>query len=167
MRTSRIALILSLCSTFLSTTISAEPVVSEIPGLTVEDPFPRGCVDCHIERPEERMDVRISTRMRAWSERVEAKVLERVQAIMTGTVKLSGRHPRLSEQTYRNIPATCMQCHSATQRTVPRMGPMLHALHLIGGQENHFLTLFGGECTHCHKFEADSGTWSIPSGPED
>jgi len=166
MQTSRIALFLSLCSIFVSTMTWAEPVVPEIPGLTVEDPFPRGCVDCHIDRPEAQMDVRISTRMRTWSEQVEAKVLERVQAIMTGTAKLSGRHPRLSEESYQDIPANCMQCHSAAQNSVPRMGPMLHALHLIGAQENHFFTLFGGECTHCHKFEANTGTWSIPSGPE-
>jgi len=28
------------------------------------------------------------------------------------------------------------------------------------------MTLFQGECTHCHKLDAMTGKWSMPSGPE-
>jgi len=43
---------------------------------------------------------------------------------------------------------------------------MLHALHLTGGKDNHFLTIFQGGCTNCHKFDAASARWTVPSGPE-
>ncbi len=29
---------------------------------------------------------------------------------------------------------------------------MRHVIHLAGGNENRFLTLFQGGCTHCHEF---------------
>jgi hypothetical protein len=38
----------------------------QIPGVTAPDQFPRGCVDCHVNRPDLKMDVRISTIMRQW-----------------------------------------------------------------------------------------------------
>lgn len=162
----RIAPILPLAFVLFVPAALGESHVPEIPGLTVEDPFPRGCVDCHIDRPEEKMDVRISTQIRTWSERVDTEVLERVRTITADTVELSGRHPLLPAQSYEDIPASCMECHDGTRQGIPRMGPMLHALHLVGGQENHFLTVFGGECTYCHKFDADTGNWSILSAPE-
>lgn len=40
------------------------PVLRPIPGITAEDPFPRGCVDCHVNMPDRNMDVRLSTLMR-------------------------------------------------------------------------------------------------------
>jgi hypothetical protein len=43
---------------------------------------------------------------------------------------------------------------------------MAHPVHLTGGDENHFMTLFQGECTHCHKLDRATGAWSIPSAPE-
>lgn len=157
---------LSLCTMLLSTPVAAEPPLPEIPGITVADPFPDACVDCHVDRPEEGMDVRISTQMHEWHENVDAKVMGRVRAVVRDTVELSGQHPQLSAQSYEDIPASCMDCHAGRNKGVPAMGPMLHALHLMGGRENHFLTLFGGQCTHCHKFDADTGVWSIPSRSE-
>jgi len=37
-----------------------------IPGLTAEDKFPNGCVDCHIKMPDINQDERISTLMSKW-----------------------------------------------------------------------------------------------------
>jgi hypothetical protein len=47
----------------------------------------------------------------------------------------------------------------------PFVCPM-HAMHLVGGQDSHFMTFYQGECTHCHKLDQKSGAWSLPSGPE-
>jgi len=149
-----------------SSVLAAEKPYPAIPGITVADQFPNGCVDCHINRPEAQMDVRISSRMMRWQERVDAKVLARIQAVAGGGSELSGQHPDLRPQSYEDIPRSCMRCHSRASNDGPAMGAMLHALHLTGGRENHFLTLFGGECTHCHKFDSEDGTWTIPSGPE-
>jgi hypothetical protein len=43
---------------------------------------------------------------------------------------------------------------------------MMHKIHLSGGEENRFLTVYQGECTHCHKFNVPTGLWSLPSAPE-
>lgn len=165
-QTLKIASTLALGLLLISTPRAAEQPLPEIPGITAADPFPGGCVDCHVNRPQEGMDVRLSSQMRRWSEQVDAKLLARVQRVMGDAAELSGRHPELPAQSYEDIPASCMQCHIDDVEEVPPMGPMLHALHLSGGRENHFLTLFGGQCTHCHKFDVDTGTWSLPSGPE-
>ena len=43
---------------------------------------------------------------------------------------------------------------------------MMHVIHLEGVKDGHFLSIFQGECTHCHKLEKNTGTWRVPSGPE-
>jgi hypothetical protein len=77
-----------------------------------------------------------------------------------------GRHPRLPDPIFRNVPAGCLTCHRDNQTNLPPLAPMIHAIHLTGAGENHYLTVFGGQCTNCHKFNAANGRWSIPSGPE-
>lgn len=149
-----------------SITVAAEEKLPEIPTVTAEDQVPGGCVDCHVNKPENNMDVRISTHMEHWFEQVEPKLLDRVRAIAREPMKLTGRHPRLPAETYRDIPNSCGACHGRSQTDILPLAPMLHALHLNGGKGNHFLTIFKGRCTHCHKFNAGSGEWTMPSGPE-
>jgi len=149
-----------------SVVLAAEESLPEIPTVTVEDRVPGGCVDCHVNRPEDNMDVRISTHMERWFERVEPKLLERVRAAAKKPERLTGRHPRLRSETYRNIPDNCRGCHGRQPDDNLPLAPMLHALHLNGGEGNHFLTIFKGGCTHCHKFDPGSGRWAMPSGPE-
>lgn len=152
-----------LCASPIS---AAEQTVPAISGITAQDKFPGGCVDCHVRLPERNMDVRISTQMNKWQESVAPKLLERLRAVLPENIVLVGRHPLLPQQSYRNIPASCMTCHEKSQTNVPAMAPMLHALHLIGGKDNHFITEFKGECTHCHKLDPKTAKWSIPSGEE-
>jgi hypothetical protein len=59
-----------------------------------------------------------------------------------------------------------MTCHSKRSKTAPPLAALLHLVHFTGGDENHFLTIFQGECTYCHKFDTKTGVWKIPSGPE-
>jgi len=52
-------------------------------------------------------------------------------------------------------------------RTLPLdLARMLHRVHLSGGNESHFLTLFQSECTHCHKLDMSTGRWGLGSGTE-
>ena len=141
-----------------------QPSLPAIPGLTVEDRFPRACVDCHIVVPDSGMDERLSTKLRA--EQFNPTQLARIRAILPDPMKITGRHPRLPDPIFRNVPAGCLTCHRDNQANLPSLAPMIHAIHLTGGSENHYLTLFGGQCTNCHKFNATNGRWSIPSGPE-
>jgi hypothetical protein len=141
------------------------PPARSIPGLTTEDKFPNGCVDCHINMPNINQDERISTLMSKWNKKVGSKLLEKAQAVAPAGVTLKGIHPRVLEFS-KNIPGTCIPCHSNTSKNAPPFAALLHSIHLTGGNENHFMTIFQGECTHCHKMDAAKGVWIMPSGSE-
>jgi len=143
----------------------APPPARQIPGLTAPDPFPRGCVDCHVNMPDQNMDVRLSTLMRGWQEQVEPALLARVRAFTPVEIALAGNHPQV-EVAGEAIPKACLECHTSTSTTAPPFDRLLHGLHLVGGAENHFLSLFQGECTHCHKLDTATGVWSLGSGVE-
>lgn len=141
------------------------PPPREIPGITVPDLFPRGCVDCHIVVPDTKKDERLSTHMGQWTRAVDPKTLGKAQAAAPKGVKLKGRHPAATGA-LRNVPASCLPCHGRTSTVAPPFARMVHAIHLTGGKDNEFMTLFQGECTHCHKLDPASGAWSMPSGAE-
>lgn len=141
------------------------PPARKIPGLISEDKFPNGCVDCHINMPDIKQDERISTLMSKWNEKVETKLLKKAQDVALAGVTLKGIHPQASES-LKNIPDTCIKCHSETSNTAPPIAPLLHTIHLTGGDDNHFLTIFQGECTHCHKLNTSTGVWNTPSASE-
>jgi len=141
------------------------PPPRAIPGITAADPHPRACVDCHVVYPEINRDERLSTLMKRWGEGVDPKLLATAQAAAPEGVTLKGRHPSVTGAV-NNPPASCLPCHGRTSKTAPPFARMIHAIHLTGGQDNVFLTVFQGECTHCHKLDPASGAWRVPSGPE-
>jgi cytochrome c551/c552 len=141
------------------------PPARDIPGITSPDAFPRGCVDCHIDRPDIGKDVRLSTILREWSEKVPPVFLAKAQAASPEGVALKGKHPAV-EQALKDIPAGCLACHGENSKTLPPLSRMMHLYHLTGGGENPYLSIFQGECTHCHKLDAKTGEWFLPSGPE-
>lgn len=144
----------------------AHPPIRAIPGITADDPFPGGCVDCHVYRPDEELDVRISALMARWYVAVEPALLERVRGVAgKAGVQLRGRHPEVPAS-LKDIPDGCMRCHRRGSEEAPPFGALVHALHLVGGESNVFLTTFQGECTYCHKLDAATGAWSLASGPE-
>lgn len=141
------------------------PPARKIPGLTADDKFPLGCVDCHINMPDINQDERISTIMSRWDKNMEPALINKAQAAAPDGVTLKGVHPKVPSA-IKNIPGSCKTCHSNTSKTAPPIAPLLHSIHLTGGEDNHFLTIFQGECTHCHKMNSKTGYWSIPSWPE-
>jgi hypothetical protein len=157
-----------LLALFVSVAMANEPMklppARQIPGLTAADHFPNGCVDCHINMPERNQDERISTLMARWNRDAGPKLLKRAQAAAPAGMKLRGAHPNVPGS-LADIPAACMSCHREGSKTAPGFSTMLHLVHLSGGEENHYLTIFQGECTHCHKMDA-AGSWRIPSGSE-
>jgi cytochrome c553 len=142
------------------------PPARMIPGITAPDDNAHACVDCHVNMPERNMDARFSTLLMQWSETVEPGLLAKAQASAPEGVKLVGKHPKVIASTLSSIPAGCMVCHKKDSNRAPPFARMMHRIHLTGGPENHFLTIFQGECTYCHKLDAVTGQWSIPSGPE-
>ena len=142
------------------------PPPRKIPGITTADPFPQACVSCHVLRAEENLDVRLSTIVKRLGDTVPPALLARAQAAAPAGVTLKGRHPETKPEVFQNIPRGCLECHGRAAREAPPFARLLHAIHLQGGEANHFLTMFQGECTLCHKLDAGTGAWSIPSGPE-
>ena len=119
-----------------------------------KDAFPGGCVDCHVK------EGRLSTLLGRWNGKPEPKALAAMQAFVPKGITLKGRHPTVP---LKDVPASCMKCHSA--KSIPPLAPLLHGVHLAKNG-SMFLTKFGGECTHCHKLNAATATWANPSGPE-
>ncbi|MBI5439976.1 MAG: hypothetical protein HY900_02060 [Deltaproteobacteria bacterium] len=138
------------------------PPARKVPGLNAEDPHPRACVDCHVVYPEMKADKRLSTVMKPWGDKVEPHILKRAQASAPKGVTLKGKHPPVA---FKDIPAGCRRCHSERSKNAPALSRLMHALHLAGGDDNHFMALFQGECTRCHKLDG-AGGFSVPSGPE-
>ena len=143
----------------------APPPPRSIPGLTAEDQFPGACVNCHVNRTDIGLDVRLSTLMKQWYTTVPAPLLAKATASAPAGVTIKGKHPE-ADASLQDIPGRCLRCHSRTSKLAPPFAQMLHLIHLTGGADNHFLTMFQGECTYCHKLDPASGKWAIPSGPE-
>jgi len=143
----------------------APPPARAIPGLTAPDPFPNGCIDCHANMPDQNLDTRFSTLLEAWTKDVEPALLAKAQAAAPDGVTLKGKHPA-AKSSLKNIPGGCMKCHGADSKKAPPFVRLMHRIHMVGGDENHFMTIFQGECTACHKLNAETGAWTIPSAPE-
>jgi len=143
---------------------AASPAARKIPGINAADQYPKACVDCHVNRPQ--MDARLSTQMQQWTAgKVSPALLATVQGSAPAGLKLKGRHPD-AEDAFDDVPASCADCHSEDSKKAPPLAGMVHRIHLGGGDKNHFMTEFQGECTYCHKLDAATGAWSMPSGPE-
>jgi mono/diheme cytochrome c family protein len=138
--------------------------VRMIPGVTGEDPFPRGCVDCHAPRGGPRLAAPLSALMRQWYEAIPPG-LQLAGGSAPAGMRPEGRHPR-SERALRDIPAGCLTCHGPNSRRATAFGPLVHIIHLRGGIQNRYLSDFGGECTYCHKLDTATGQWRVPSAPE-
>lgn len=152
-----------------STVASAQehdlPPARSIPGITAEDAHPGGCVDCHVADPARNLDVRFSTLFRLWNERPDSTLLALLQPLAPSGVTLTGAHPTAAF-VVADIPKNCLTCHGRDSKVAPSLASMVHRIHLTGGESNVFLTVYQGECTHCHKLETETGTWRMASGPE-
>ena len=143
---------------------AATPAARKIPGINVADPYPKACVDCHVNKPP--MDMRLGTLMQQWmAGKVDPALLAIVQGSAPAGLKLKGKHPDAADA-LEDVPAACAECHTDDSKKAPPLAGMVHRIHLVGGDKNHFVTDYQGECTYCHKLNAATGAWSMPSGPE-
>jgi hypothetical protein len=141
------------------------PPARKIPGITVDDPMPNGCVSCHLNYPELKVDARFTTLMKAWSEgTIEPKLLAKAKAAGPEGLTIKGKHPPTAFAV-KDVPKACLTCHAKTSKVAPPFARMIHLIHLTGGEENVFLRAFQGECTMCHKLDQKTGAWSLRSGP--
>jgi hypothetical protein len=163
-----VTVVLVLCAAGAAAQESGRPPLPparKIPGIVAADPFPNACTDCHIHYADMKLDTRFGTLMARWSEQVEPGLLKKAQAAAPKGLVLKGRHPAV-QGVLTDIPGKCLSCHGKSSTVAPPFSSMLHAIHLTGGEENHFLTLFQGECTYCHKLDPSTGRWRVPSAAE-
>jgi len=146
----------------LLTALTALPTL----GLAAGDPFPKGCVSCHTVDKAKGTDHRLSVALAQWTAgKVDAALLAQSKASAPAGIVLKGKHPA-AEDSLEDIPGACLDCHDSGSKKAPPFSQLLHLVHLTGGTNNAFVTTFKGDCTHCHKLDAKTGVWSMPSGPE-
>jgi len=141
------------------------PGARSIPGVTSADTHPEGCVSCHIDMPDIGVDGRLSTSIREWERQVPADLIAIARRAADSDLIVRGKHPPVPLPLV-DVPYSCIACHQAASKSAPPFSRLLHLVHYGGGNENHFLTQFGGECTLCHKLDLQTGRWTLPSGPE-
>jgi hypothetical protein len=145
-------------------TQAATQVAPRIPGINAPDPYPKACVDCHVNKPP--TDARLGPLMQQWmAGKVDPALLATVQGSAPAGLKLKGKHPDAADA-LEDVPAACAECHTDDSKKAPPLAGMVHRVHLVGGDKNHFITDYQGACTYCHKLNPATGAWSMPSGPE-
>ena len=110
-----------------------------LPGITVSDEHPNGCVDCHADAGggnDYRMNVELA--------------------------KVDG-HPNV-DAIVKTLPNDCTMCHKAGAA-----GPLqliAHKLHYQNSNDNVFVNDYGGSCLQCHFLDTNTGTMTMKSGPK-
>jgi len=141
----------------------SEVRLPDLPGITTPDKTPRACVDCHRNNPERKMDSRLPPLLARWRDGANPKVFEKAKAAAPAGKILAGKHPDVAAQ-IQVIPNDCLMCHMRDSQAAPPFAKLLHAIHLVGGKENHFLASAQGTCTHCHKLDPKTGALRLGSG---
>jgi len=144
---------------------AAATSMGQEPSSAVSDPFPNACVDCHLSFPERGLDVRLSKILEAYREEASPKARLAAQRVASPHLRLQGRHPDVTGS-MESIPEACLTCHGQNEPTAPPFAQLIHVLHLVGGEENHYVTEFQGDCRNCHKLDAAAGRLVVPSAGE-
>ncbi len=151
-----------LVGSLVVTTWVALPTI----GLAAVDPYPNGCVSCHVLDKAQGVDIRLSVALKEWTAgKIEPGLLAKSKAAAPAGLALKGKHPA-AEDSLEDIPGACLDCHDAGSKKAPSFLRLLHLVHLAGGVHNTYVTTFKSDCMHCHKLSTQTGEWSMPSAPE-
>jgi len=130
------------------------------------DPYPNGCVSCHVVDKAKGVDHRLSVALAKWtSGKIDAGLLARAKASAPAGLTLKGKHPS-AEDSLEDMPSGCLDCHGVDSKKAPPFSRLIHLVHLTGGANNTYVTTFKSDCMSCHKLSTQTGEWSMPSGPE-
>ena len=133
----RIATLL-LMAGFLALGLVAMADSPFLPGLTVDDDHPNGCVDCHKVDGDD--DDRLNTKLTA-----------------KGHVDIS--------MIVRTVPNDCYMCHKEGAAAGP-LSLETHTAHYSNPAENQFIEFYQGACLQCHSLDTQAGVMSVKSGPK-
>jgi formate-dependent nitrite reductase cytochrome c552 subunit len=153
---------LALAASLLCSAVVAAPAMA----VAAVDPYPTGCVSCHVVDKAKGADHRLSVALGKWSAgKVDAGLLAKAKASAPAGLALKGKHPSAADS-LEDIPSGCLDCHSTDSKKAPPFSRLLHLVHLTGGATNTYVTTFKSDCMNCHKLSTQTGEWSMPSGPE-
>ena len=110
-----------------------------LPGVTVADDHPNGCVDCH--KVSAGNDYRLSVEL----------------------AKVDG-HPNI-DAIVKIIPKDCLMCHKEGTNAGP-LNLIAHKGHYRNPGDNAFVNHYQGACLNCHSVNPGSGKMTIKSGPK-
>jgi len=151
-----------LAASLLSTMLVALPTT----GNGAVDPYPTGCVSCHVVDKAKGTDNRLSVALKEWTAgKVGPGLLAKAKASAPAGLALKGKHPA-AEDSLDDIPGACLDCHATDSKKAPPFATFLHLVHLTGTPTNAYVTTYKSDCTNCHKLNAKTGEWSMPSGSE-
>lgn len=109
-----------------------------LPGITVKDTHPNGCIDCH-------------------------KIEGSNNYTLPAELKKFPNHPDITN-VVKNVPTDCLMCHRAGTTAGP-LSQRLHKVHYQNPTTNHFISSFGGDCLNCHTLDLKTGVMGVKSGP--
>ena len=141
-------------------------VVAPAIAVAAVDPYPNGCVSCHVADKAKGTDHRLSVALAKWSAgKIDAGLLAQARASAPAGLTLKGKHPS-AEDSLEDMPSGCLDCHSSDSKKAPPFARLIHLVHLTGGANNAYVTTYKSDCMNCHKLSTKTGEWSMPSGPE-
>ena len=111
-----------------------------LPGITIPDDRPNGCVDCHKNQGEGK-DYRLNVSLAA-----------------------TGKHPKI-DSIVKVLPDGCLVCHKAGAKP-GALNLVLHKAHYAKGADSAFVQSYQGACLNCHKLNPATGEMSVKSGPK-
>ena len=143
------------------------PVPDKIPGITVADPAPNGCVDCHTSDKADDPLAKLTVLMDAYNKTgapafVKAAAQAAIKAAGGDPAKITGKHPTGGAMFKgQELPKACLQCHGGDGKSIPRLEAMLYLLKYANFKDGKFVTpattdfvkKFGGWCTACHALD--------------
>ncbi len=150
----------------LAVLLAATACILPAVGNTAVDPYPNGCVSCHVLDKSKGKDQRLSVALKQWTAgKVEPGLLAKSKASAPAGLTLKGKHPA-AEDSLEDIPGACLDCHDVGSKKAPPFAHLLHLVHLAGGVNNAYVTTYKSDCMNCHKLSTQTGEWTMPSGPE-
>lgn len=110
-----------------------------LPGVTVTDEHPNGCVDCHKVSGDN--DYRLNVEL----------------------ANIEG-HPKI-DAIVKNAPQDCLMCHKEGAKAGP-LSNIVHRDHYRNPNDNHFVSFYQGACLNCHSVSPGSGKMTVKNGPK-
>ena len=132
-------LLIGMFVTVSTVFVAADDGEAFLPGITVTDDHPNGCVDCHSDKGGGR-DYRLNTSLAE-----------------EGHVKI--------DSMVKTLPDDCMMCHKEGSKA-KSLSIQVHEAHYGEAEENHFISSYQGACLQCHTLNVATGVMSIKSGPK-